>query len=46
MFSAKWFPILLIVIDGAASVAYLFDGDMRRGIYWMAAAVLTACVTF
>jgi len=24
----------------------MVDGDIRRAIYWVAAAVLTACVTF
>lgn len=43
---AKWFPITLMVLDVAAAVAYAFDGDFRRAIYWTAAAVLTATVTF
>lgn len=40
------FPTLLIILDLAASVAYATIGDWRRMIYWFAAAVLTACVTF
>ncbi len=42
----KIFPIILIVFDILASVFYMVDGDIRRAIYWVAAAVLTACVTF
>ena len=40
------FPSILIVLDCAASITYTFTGDMRRATYWLAAAVLTACVTF
>lgn len=40
------FPTLLIVLDCAAALVYLMDGDPRRTIYWLAAAVLTASVTF
>lgn len=42
----KLFPVLLIVLDVCASVAYAFDGDIRRTIYWFAAVVLTVCVTY
>ena len=42
----KGFPILLIVIDTFAALVYVATGDPRRAIYWLAAAVLTACVTF
>lgn len=44
--NAKWFPVVLMVIDLCASVAYLFEGDYRRAVYWFAAAVLTGSVTF
>lgn len=40
------FPIALIVLDVFASAAYCLDGDWRRCVYWLAAATLTACVTF
>ena len=39
------FPWTLIVLDGCASVAYAFQGDWRRSIYWLAAMVLTLCIT-
>ena len=42
----KVLPTVLIVIDIAASVPYAFAGDWRRFIYWLAAATLTACVTY
>ena len=40
------FPILLIALDLGASVVYAVALDWRRALYWLAAAVLTACVTF
>ena len=40
------FPILLIALDLGASVVYAVALDWRRALYWIAAAVLTACVTF
>ena len=39
-------PTLLIVIDVAAGCVYCLDGDYRKFVYWIAAAVLTASVTF
>jgi hypothetical protein len=44
--SVLLFPTVLIVLDVAASVVYAFDGDVRRCIYWFAAAVLTASITY
>lgn len=42
----KIFPTVLIVLDLCAAVVYACDGDSRRMIYWIAAATLTACVTY
>jgi|GEM_PF-2303640 len=42
----RFLPMLLIFIDFCAGVAYLVSGDLKRGIYWWAAAVLTTTVTF
>lgn len=42
----KLFPTLLIVLSVCAAVAYASAGDWRRVAYWLAAAVLTAAVTF
>lgn len=39
-------PTALIFIDLCASMVCAVNGDVRRSIYWMAAAVLTATVTF
>ena len=42
----KVFPMILIGLDIGASLVYFAEGDVRRGIYWIAAATLTSCVTF
>jgi hypothetical protein len=39
-------PIGMILLSAGSSVVYFLDGDIRRTIYWAAAAVLTASVTF
>ena len=43
---AQLLPTVMIILDLGASVVCGFDGDVRRSIYWFAAAVLTAAVTF
>ncbi len=40
------FPTLLILLSVCAAVGYIPAGDWRRVIYWLAAAVLTAVVTW
>jgi hypothetical protein len=44
--SVKLFPTILIILDLCAALVYYGGGDIRRMIYWIAAAVLTASVTF
>lgn len=44
--SAKILPTCLIVIDVAAAIVYLLGGDVKRCVYWLAAATLTATVTY
>jgi len=44
--SPKLFPSILIVLDVAAAIRYGFDGDVRKVIYWTAAAALTTVVTY
>lgn len=46
MTRAQAFPLTLLILSMAASLVYVFDGDYRRAIYWTAAAVITASVTF
>ncbi len=42
----KLFPTLLIILDICAAVGYIPVGDWRKVVYWLAAAVLTTCVTY
>lgn len=42
----KVFPSVLIALDVAAAAVYAAHGDVRRFVYWLAAATLTATVTF
>lgn len=41
-----FFPLLLIVLDVGAASVYAFSGDIKKAVYWVAAAVLNVCVTF
>lgn len=42
----KLFPIILILLDTAAGIVCGATGDIRKCIYWIAAAVLNVTVTF
>ena len=44
--STQIFHTIMIVLNIAAAAVYWFDGDVRRVIYWLAAAVLTASITY
>lgn len=44
--STKVFPVLIIILQAAASLVYASYGDWRRSVYWGAATILTAAVTF
>ena len=46
MRSEYMFPTVLIVLDVAASIPYAAKCNWRMAIYWLAAATLTACVTY
>lgn len=40
------FPTILIILDLFAAMVYAHDFNIRLTIYWFAAAILTACVTY
>ncbi len=40
------FPVALIILDLGAAAMYGINGDVRKVIYWLAAAVLNITVTF
>ena len=41
----RLFPYTLITLDICAGLVYFWTGDIKRGVYWLAAATLTLCVT-
>lgn len=42
----KIFPTILIILDVAAAMVYCTKGDVRKIVYWLAAAALTIAVTY
>ena len=46
MDKTKILPTILILIDVGAAVMYGMGHDWKKVIYWIAAAVLNAAVTF
>ena len=40
------FPVILMFLDIGAAVVYGISGDWKKSIYWIAAAILSATVTF
>ena len=42
----KWLPTLLIIIDVCAAGVYLTQFKWWFVGYWLAAAILTTCVTY
>lgn len=46
MHITKLFPLILILLDVAAAGVYAAHGDWKRLVYWLAAATLTATVSF
>jgi hypothetical protein len=43
---SRIFPSVLMLLDVCAALAYVPSADWRRVVYWLAAAVITASVTF
>ena len=46
MSKEKIFPLILIILDVLAGLVYATQGEGKKTIYWMAAAVLNITVTF
>ena len=40
------FPSILIALDVLSAIAYGFSRAWRQVTYWLAAATLSACVTY
>jgi len=43
---ARLFPVLIIALSIGAAIVYGAAGDLRRCIYFLAAAVLNACIVW
>jgi len=46
MIDSRILPSVYIVIAIMSAVVYMSNGDIKKAIYWVAAAVLTITVTF
>ena len=42
----KVFPLMMIGLSVAASLAYFYKGATPHGVYWIAAATLTTTTLF
>jgi hypothetical protein len=42
----KLFPTVLMLLDLGAAIVYIPLGDWKKVVYWLAAATLTASVTY
>ena len=42
----KLFPTILIILDALASIVYFCHGDLKKGVYWASAMLLTITVTY
>ena len=40
------FSIVLMILDVGAGIIYAYTGEYKKCVYWIAAAVLNAAVTF
>lgn len=43
---AKVFPSILIALMGLSGAVCFWEGDWKKGIYWCAAGILNAAVTY
>ena len=44
--TTQMLPLAMILLDAGAAAVCLWHWDYRRAVYWIAAAVLNATVTF
>ena len=44
--STKLFPTIIIILMSLSSGVYLTKGNYKMFIYWLAAAILNAAVTY
>lgn len=46
LFIVRIFPTLLLILDLFAAAVYAYYGEWGRVVYWVAAALLTASITY
>ena len=46
MNAGKIIAIINIALAASAGIGYAIIGDYRRGIYWVAASIMTMSITF
>lgn len=46
MRAALVLPVAMMVLSIGAALVYAYTADWRRAVYWTAATVITAAVTF
>ena len=46
MKSELLFPTIIIGLNLASAALYILHTNWKMGLYWVAAATLTACVTY
>jgi hypothetical protein len=46
MIDSRIFPTILLILDLIAAIVYFSNGDIKKGVYWISAAVLTFTVTY
>ena len=42
----KILPTILMLLDFGAAVPYIFKGNLRMSVYWIAAGTLTLALTW
>ena len=40
------FPTIIFILSVAASIVYFIKGDIKLGIYWIAAATIAGALTY
>lgn len=46
MLAQRLFPTVLMFLNLCAAMVYFDQGDWKKGLYWLSAAVITYTVTY
>lgn len=39
------FPLIVVGLNASAGAVYYWEGDWRRGSYWVLCALINVCIT-